>query len=447
MKKERIDILNRDKFVDDVFTVIETLSANRKSCTFAINGEWGSGKSFVLDMLEERLSMWQNEETADNQYIVFHYNCWKYDYYEEPLVAIVSALFDEAKRQCDFFKPETTQKFKDAWTMTKSSVGYIAGGITNKLIGVNIRDMRREVKSDIEATHDNKDYDEKSTYQEAISEAKEMISKISNEQTVVIVVDELDRCLPEYSIKVLERLHHLFDDIENLIVVLAVDKERLNNTVSQIFGFDKDNNTIDINSYLAKFIDFEIALDKGKVDENYRIKYKEFLSRFKIDESFNIDVDLFVSNLLKPIEARGRDKLFEKALLIHDLAFKKEPVEAEFLLVELMWLVFKKESLNGEVNIDREYFLPREFVSRHNEFVEYYKNVIFSYITKQTISHPNYECIVAVHHGDNRTMFLYLLLHNPFFNQPDIAFQNEFADYQEKAERLKAFAKLLEVMN
>ena len=38
---------------------------------------------------------------------------------------------------------------------------------------------------------------------------------LTESNTVVIIVDELDRCIPEYAIKVLERLHHLTEEKEN----------------------------------------------------------------------------------------------------------------------------------------------------------------------------------------------------------------------------------------
>ena len=90
----KLDILNREEFVDKLVTLTENISANRTSTSFAINGVWGCGKSFVLDMYEERLNAIQSEETANDKYFVIRYNCWKYDYYEEPLVAIVAAMID-----------------------------------------------------------------------------------------------------------------------------------------------------------------------------------------------------------------------------------------------------------------------------------------------------------------------------------------------------------------
>ena len=41
----------------------------------------------------------------------------------------------------------------------------------------------------------------------------------AKDKTIIFVVDELDRCLPEYSIKVLERLHHVFEKTSNIQVI------------------------------------------------------------------------------------------------------------------------------------------------------------------------------------------------------------------------------------
>ena len=63
----KLDILNRNKFVDQLLNLTEALSANKASTCFALNGPWGSGKTFVLDMFQERLEQIQSEETCDNK--------------------------------------------------------------------------------------------------------------------------------------------------------------------------------------------------------------------------------------------------------------------------------------------------------------------------------------------------------------------------------------------
>ena len=86
------DVLNRQNFIQQVIDLTKVVSENRKSCCFAIEGEWGSGKSFVLERIQESLEKEKLNER--DQFFVARYDCWKCDYYEEPVVAIVSVLWE-----------------------------------------------------------------------------------------------------------------------------------------------------------------------------------------------------------------------------------------------------------------------------------------------------------------------------------------------------------------
>jgi len=92
MNNERIDLLDRAAFIENVIKLVNQLSVNKKGCCFAIEGSWGIGKTFVIEEIEKQLKVFQSEETNDDKYFVFHYNCWQHDYYEEPAVAIISAM-------------------------------------------------------------------------------------------------------------------------------------------------------------------------------------------------------------------------------------------------------------------------------------------------------------------------------------------------------------------
>ena len=81
------DVLDREAFVKQIVDLAMVLSEKHKNCCFAIEGEWGSGKSFVLENIQECLQPEQSEETGADRFFVVRYDCWKYDYYEEPIVA------------------------------------------------------------------------------------------------------------------------------------------------------------------------------------------------------------------------------------------------------------------------------------------------------------------------------------------------------------------------
>lgn len=82
-----IDILNRDKYIDTVLSIINSESTRKNGCSFAIEGQWGVGKTFVLNAIFNKL--------PKNEYYVFRYDCWAYDYYEEPLVALLASITDQ----------------------------------------------------------------------------------------------------------------------------------------------------------------------------------------------------------------------------------------------------------------------------------------------------------------------------------------------------------------
>ena len=82
-----IDILNRNQYIDTVLSIINSESAHKNGCSFAIEGQWGVGKTFVLDTILNKL--------PKDKYYVFRYDCWAYDYYEEPLVALLASITDQ----------------------------------------------------------------------------------------------------------------------------------------------------------------------------------------------------------------------------------------------------------------------------------------------------------------------------------------------------------------
>ena len=70
---------------------------------------------------------------------------------------------------------------------------------------------------------------------------------------LIYIVDELDRCRPDFAVKVLERIKHLFD-IDHVIFVLGIDREQLGRVIQSAYG------NIDVENYLLRFIDVDFLL-------------------------------------------------------------------------------------------------------------------------------------------------------------------------------------------
>lgn len=317
-----VDILDRQRLLDQLMDLFDALSSSESSCTFALNGKWGSGKTFVIERLEHYLKRWQD----GSKYLVFHYNCWQYDYYEEPLIAIVSAMIDNISNYTHFFSKKSREKIKQVGRALKK----IGVAFVEKKIDFNI--------GDLSATNKENNYDIYYDFKKAMDKTRKELLKLSQDQTLVIVVDELDRCLPNYAIKVLERLHHLFSNLQNTVLLLATDKDQLNQSVKYIFGEETDTN-----AFLKKFIDFEVALNIGNVNASFRKKFIDYVEHF--DESAMeiwSGIDDYLATLFVGIDIRTQEHIIKRAQTIHQILFKDEKKDYSYLCFELLLTILSK---------------------------------------------------------------------------------------------------------
>ncbi len=75
---------------------------------------------------------------------------------------------------------------------------------------------------------------------------------------LVIVVDELDRCRPDYALSLLEIIKHFFN-VAGIQFILGVNLEELRNSVRARYGAD-----VNAADYLAKFVSVQIPLTTSK---------------------------------------------------------------------------------------------------------------------------------------------------------------------------------------
>lgn len=76
-----------------------------------------------------------------------------------------------------------------------------------------------------------------------------------DEKPLVFIIDELDRCRPDYAVRMLEVLKHFFV-VKNIVFVCAVDKKHLEDSICGFYGSEK----INASEYLRRFFDLEIGL-------------------------------------------------------------------------------------------------------------------------------------------------------------------------------------------
>ena len=359
---EKKDYLQREDFeVSDICALIDYHSKRKSNISFAIDGEWGCGKSFVLEMVEEKLKKEKINSGLEDRYVVFHYNCWEYDYYDEPLVAIVSMMIEKIKeiinaRNEDLRKKglkkrkikalNKDKKYRNILavsTVLKGAGSIALAGINHlaeEKIGISFKDMLDEfhvTEEEIKDIYGSKeildninDFDPLTSFNNALNLLRKSIGIIAEDKTVVFVVDELDRCQPDYAIKILERLHHISEGVNNLITVIAVNKSRLLDSISNAFGYDKYNKGTNgvlsaSKKYMEKFVKFDYKLDKGVFDspddstkyETYYVLFNKYILTFHL-QGFSD----YITWLFYEINMREQEYLVEKAEMIHTIVNK-----------------------------------------------------------------------------------------------------------------------------
>ena len=343
--EEKIDTIGREEIIKSLSNIVESVSYNKGNTTFALDGVWGCGKTFVLEELEKRLSLVQNEETADNRYFIIHYNSWKYDYYEEPLVAIVSSIIsslDEAKIIED---PKARTVVKEVFKEIGMALLDLANASAKKITGIDVKDKistalasaKRVKQNSEDKIKENNKYDGYFDLKKLLVQLNKSLSQLSEQYTIVLIVDELDRCLPEYAIKVLERLHHLTEDVENIATIIGIDNSKLEGIVGKTFGL-RDH---DCSKYLKKFIKFSLKLNIGTSQESIKEKYAHYMSLFNQDFlKDNINFTEFFNVLFENIDVREQENLMEKAFMLHTL-LTKEKMDTSIMYTELILLVME----------------------------------------------------------------------------------------------------------
>lgn len=397
MDKE--DVLQRKAFVDKVLKIIQLKKEQNTGFSFSINGEWGCGKTFVLNMIEERL--------LEGNYLPFYYDAWKYDYYDEPLVSIISFLAQTIKKRKFTYLSENEENILNGFAEMLCQV-------TEHFTGINAKKAIDEAnKTQVES------FDKNLSLCTAIETVNSELQKLAKTFTVVIIVDELDRCLPEYAIKVLERLHHICEK-SRAIILVAYDKSQLADGIARIYGKNfehEDSKTLSFaDSYLRKFFKCELSLDNGKSDDNVPLIFQIYDDMSPSDLISASFLKKFLDFLHSFFDERTIEHFVEQAQIVHAISKDEESNDdyallcAELLAI-ILYVNFKipvKPIELKEKEEDRYCYPIISEIGTYNENISNFL-VSFSNFFKVDISHTignGHGAIIRFNHLSPETVIL-----------------------------------------
>lgn len=253
--------------------VLASLVAGLGDAPFVISlkGGWGTGKSVFLKRLAAHLEV--KERVA-----VVHVDAWKSDHLDDPLLAVTSALTDRLKQAPG---GKVRAGIETAVKGLASAAGKIllptlsiaanfllpgAGGLTELIkqgtdLGPGILEWDRQRKS------------AEAEFSECLASSRDLLRRSMTAPRAVpilIIVDELDRCRPDFAIKFLERIKHFFD-VDGVCFLIATDHSNLPHAVSSLYGPKVDGEL-----YLRKFFDFEYHLPPPSARDHAKFLFSDF---------------------------------------------------------------------------------------------------------------------------------------------------------------------------
>lgn len=307
---ENFDILSRDDYVAFLQDMLdaENEDSYKKTHIIELDGSWGCGKSYILNKLMEE---------AKDKYVFFAYNAWENDYYEEPLVGLLYCIAKELNRinKIDNVINGISKKVIKGISNLFINLGNAL--IKNKT-GVDIKKIYNEINKGVKEVLKDEEIDlsfnDKAILETTKNTVKKTLELISKENKIVIIVDEVDRCLPEYGLKVLERLHHLLIDIPNVQAIVANNREAFKKMIISSYGFSNE----DANIYFDKFFDHSVLVNEGNLNDSFNDKYLFYLSMFEKNAGIKDDeIKDFRTGLFQMLDIRTIDKSIINANLIH----------------------------------------------------------------------------------------------------------------------------------
>lgn len=246
----RVDLLNNEAIAA---TIIKILRAQQSQpVTIGVHGDWGAGKSSVLEMIEAGLA-------KDGEVLCLKFNGWRFQGFEDAKIALIEGIATSLLEKRPALNKATASVkalFKRIdWLKAAKHAGGLAftaftgiptpdqiAAITGGLRDILADPAKLATKENIEtAIHGIeaviKPPPEGKNVPEEVSEfraAFDQLLKDAGVKQLIVLVDDLDRCLPDTAIETLEAIR-LFVFTSGTAFVVAADEAMIEYSVRKHF--------------------------------------------------------------------------------------------------------------------------------------------------------------------------------------------------------------------
>lgn len=305
------DALNFKSYSEVIY---ESILGTDTPCTIGIFGEWGMGKTSMMKMSKKLLD-------DEKKYISVWFNAWQYENEEHTIVPLIATILKQIKNEKDSLKDEkltyeNEQKEKKLTNAGKkvSWLDKVHNALRSVASGISV-----EVSGDVPLLGEGKiafngeqmvkRYDElmkdalleKSLYFDAYEMMEDLSSEELNEK-IVIFIDDLDRCMPDKALRLLENIK-LFLSQKGFVFVLGIAREIVEGHLKKRYEEDFNVSSEHGEKYLDKIVQIPIIIPSH--NSNLENLVENMFGKIN-DESLDSKLKKILAIVLKEVDGNPR---------------------------------------------------------------------------------------------------------------------------------------------
>lgn len=258
-----IDIFKRKDFGERLANLVENSGGNP---VIALDSGWGEGKSTFI-------KMWRGYLANHREPVIksIYFDAFENDYQKDPFLTLASEIYQLISVDDE----ETKTKFKDKATKAVKSLARgslkvavkvgTAGIVDGSAVDVAEKEISNLISNQVDDLVKEK-FEHAVKDKLALKEFRGYLSTFANEanngKPIVFIIDELDRCKPDFALELLEQVKHLFS-VKGITFLLVTNRAQLEESIKAKYG-----QGIDPTNYLHKFINVWLSMPRSSSEHN-----------------------------------------------------------------------------------------------------------------------------------------------------------------------------------
>ncbi len=262
------DIFSRKDFGERLANLI---ARTDDELVIALDAEWGEGKSTFVQMWRGYVSH-QREQKIRTVY----FDAFANDYQKDPFIALAAEVYELIKDEGQEKKKEFLAKAgAAAKSMARGAMKIAVRVSTGGLLDGSVVDGVEEDVSELLSEQVDSILEERlrssSEDKLALKNFRKYLADFASENgsglPIVFVIDELDRCRPDFALELIEQIKHLFS-VRGITFLLVMNRRQLEESIRAKYGL------VDAAKYLQKFVHLWLTLPrKSDQYDDHGVKY------------------------------------------------------------------------------------------------------------------------------------------------------------------------------